>query len=126
MTRIIIPGKLPGWNEYSNKERSSKYAAAETKRDIENRIVDCVLQCADRAVYDGPVVISFRWAEPDKRRDKDNIASAKKFIIDALQKAGTLKGDGWKHIEGFEDWFSVNADEPHVRVDIYTLAEWLA
>ena len=43
--------------------------------------------------------------EQTKRRDKDNVAFAKKFILDALQKSGVLKNDNNKYILGFQDEF---------------------
>ena len=39
--------------------------------------------------------IVFRWIEPNRRRDKDNVAFAKKFILDSLQEVGIIKNDGW-------------------------------
>lgn len=65
-----------------------------------------------------PVSLKFSWFEPNKKRDKDNIASAKKFILDALVKCNILKNDGWKEIESFEDVFFIDKDNPRVEVDI--------
>lgn len=39
--------------------------------------------------------------------DIDNIASAKKFILDALQECGILEGDGQKQLVGFSDRFVI-------------------
>ena len=51
----------------------------------------------------GPVRLNFIWYEKTKRRDPDNVASAKKFILDALQKQGILPNDSRKYIYGFSD-----------------------
>lgn len=46
--------------------------------------------------------------EPNRRRDPSNFsAGAQKIIEDALQAAGRLEGDGWKHIGGFSHWWAV-------------------
>ena len=55
------------------------------------------------------------WA---RRRDKDNIAFAKKFIQDALVKEKVLKNDGWAQIESWTDAFAVEAQHPRVEVEI--------
>ena len=65
--------------------------------------------------------ILFRWIEKDKRRDKDNISFAKKFILDALQEADILRNDGWGEIIGFSDTFAVDKANP--RVEVYLLTE---
>ena len=64
------------------------------------------------------VDVDFIWYESDRMRDKDNISSAKKYILDALQKAGTLQGDGWKHINDFTDKFIVDKTNPRVEVTL--------
>ncbi len=62
--------------------------------------------------------IEFQWNERGKKRDPDNIACGKKFILDALVKSGILKGDGWKQIQGFHDTFMVNKRQEGVGVII--------
>ena len=61
----------------------------------------------------------FSWYEKNQRRDKDNIAFAKKFILDALQEMKILKNDGWAEVAGFEDRFYVDKHNPRVEVEIY-------
>lgn len=45
----------------------------------------------------------FEWHERTKKRDADNIASTKKFILDALVKNGVLEDDSRKYVKGFYD-----------------------
>ena len=52
------------------------------------------------------VTIHFHWIEENKRRDYDNIAFAKKFILDALVKSGKLEDDNRKCVTGFTDTFA--------------------
>lgn len=66
----------------------------------------------------------FHWIEKDRRRDKDNIAMAKKFILDSLQEWGVLENDGWKQVLGFIDLFSVNKTNPRVEVYLLTPEEF--
>ncbi len=63
---------------------------------------------ASRLRVKTPVFMRYVWIEPNKKRDKDNISSfGRKVIQDALVKGGFLPGDGWQHIEGFSDSFEV-------------------
>ena len=110
---LWIPGRLPGLNEVINQNRGNKFAGAKTKKDLTNSIAilaKAQLQPCDRAHF------IFNWVEINKKRDPDNIASAKKFIFDGLVLAGILKNDGWKQVEGFEDLFSVDKETHGVRV----------
>lgn len=56
-------------------------------------------------IFDKPIRIHFHWIEENKRRDYDNIAFAKKFILDSLQKNGKLPNDNRKWVKGFSDDF---------------------
>ena len=59
----------------------------------------------------------FTWTEPNRRRDCDNIASAKKFILDALVKMRVLENDTQKYVVGFYDIFEIGK-EHSVRVEL--------
>lgn len=59
----------------------------------------------DLPVFENPIIIHFLWIEENKRRDYDNVAFAKKFILDAMQEQGKLKNDDRKHVVGFSDEF---------------------
>lgn len=65
-----------------------------------------------------PVTIRFRWIEKNSRRDMDNIAFAKKFILDALVKKGVLPDDGWKWVKGFRDEFEIDKGNPRIEVEL--------
>ena len=66
-----------------------------------------------------PVTVSFTWVEPDMRRDKDNISSAKKYVLDALVECGVVPDDNWKCIAGnLPDQYKVNKANPRVIVEL--------
>ena len=66
-----------------------------------------------------PVEMHYCWYEPNKRRDKDNISSfGRKVIQDALVQCGVLKDDGWKYVVGFSDRFEVDKNNPRIEVKI--------
>ncbi len=115
--KLVITGKLPGLNEYIAACRANRYAGAEMKRDAEEIILWEIVRQLKGKTYEA-VTIIFHWHEPNKKRDKDNIAFAKKFVLDALQTAGTLAGDGWGQVLGFADKFYIDKQNPRVEVEI--------
>jgi len=115
---LTIPGQLPGLNEYIAAERANRYKAAAMKRDAERVIGLCARSQLRGIHFTAPVTMRYTWYEPNKRRDKDNIAFARKFIQDALVAAAVLQGDGWACIRGFSDSFEVDRENPRVEVVI--------
>lgn len=59
----------------------------------------------------------FEWHERTQKRDADNIASAKKFILDALVKSGVLEDDSRKYVKGFYDTI-IDDKEDFVKVEL--------
>lgn len=97
-----IPMKLPSLNEYVNICRTNPYKASKFKKDIEDEIGFYIKELPR---FENPVVIHFHWIEGNKKRDLDNIAYAKKHILDALVKFGKLKDDNRKCVSAFTDNF---------------------
>jgi len=117
MVKIIIPGELTDLNEYIRQERGNKYVAAKTKL----RETDYVALIANNHKVEpviGRVKVHFTWFCKNMMKDPDNIAFAKKYILDGLVVAGILQGDGWKHIGGFSDGFEVDKENPRVEIEI--------
>lgn len=56
-----------------------------------------------------PIKIHFHWIEGNKKRDLDNIAFAKKFILDAMVKYGKLSDDNRRYVTAFTDTFEYGA-----------------
>jgi len=115
--KFVIPGRLPGLNEYIEAERTNRYRAAKLKREAEELVMLCAKTGLRGWKAKGPVMMYYLWVEKDRRRDKDNIAGyGRKVIQDALVKAKTLQGDGWAHIVGFTDDFAVDKKNPRIEV----------
>lgn len=103
MIKFTIPYRLPGLNDYTKENRRNKYGGNKVKQETEESIM-WILKSVKTQI-DKPVRIKFTWYEETKRRDKDNVAFAKKFILDALQKSGILKNDNNQYVLGFQDEF---------------------
>lgn len=121
--RLVIPGMLPGLNEYINAERRNKYQAASMKKQAEHLVITLCRSQLKGVHIDKPVFIRYKWIEKNRRRDKSNIAFAKKFLEDGLIKAGVLDNDGWNNIVGFADEFDVDAKHPRIIVTIQEVSE---
>lgn len=115
---LTITGRLPGLNDIIDANRSSKYQASNQKKDVEGMICWYIREQLKGVKIDKPVKLTHYWYEATKRRDKDNIVAAKKFIWDSLVRAGILKNDGWKEIEDFKDYVLVDEVNPRVVVEI--------
>lgn len=98
-----ISMKLPSLNEYVNVCRTNPYKASKFKKNLEEDI-GMFIERLPR--FERPVRIHFHWIEGNKRRDLDNVAFAKKFILDSMVKHGKLKDDNRKCVIGFIDTFS--------------------
>ena len=117
ISRFTIPGRFPSLNDYISAERSQRGYAASMKKKETKRAADAAHGVP---TFSDPVIVSFKWVEPNARRDIDNVAFAHKFILDGLVDAGVLKGDSRKYVVGLEDDFTeVDPDNPRVIVTIY-------
>jgi hypothetical protein len=112
---ITIFGEFTDLNTYINAERTNRFKAAKIKKDNTKL-------CAWQTVGLPPITtnynkIIFYWYVSNTRKDPDNIAFAKKYILDGLVDAKVLRNDRWKQISGFEDKFYVDKVKPRVEVE---------
>lgn len=102
--KLILNTSFPTLNEYIKLERTNKYIAANLKKVTTNKV--CYLAREQNfkvglKKYD----VNFTWCKHNNRIDHDNIAFAKKFILDGLKCAGSIKDDSPKYIRNFTDTF---------------------
>jgi Holliday junction resolvase RusA-like endonuclease len=105
--RAEIRLKLPSCNTYINECRRNRFAGAKLKSQTETAIMYYI---QDLPRFEKPVKIHFHWIEENKRRDLDNCCFAKKFILDAMVKAGKLRDDNRKLVTAFTDTFSYDKE----------------
>ena len=114
---LTISGTLNNLNDYIAAERTNRHKGAKMKADNGNIVAVAIRKCLKGVRIEKPVFMEYLWVEPNKRRDKDNISSfGRKVIQDALVDAGVLKDDGWKHVVGFSDRFEVDKSNPRIEV----------
>ena len=100
---FIINARLPSLNELIAANRQGYQAGARLKRDIQTAITRTITDAKLKPVT-MPCIVHMTFEEATKRRDTDNVESAKKFILDALVNTGILQGDGPRHVVGCPSW----------------------
>ena len=107
--------RFPTLNEYIDCERGSTIAAAAMKKNCTEQVKE---QCLSQQIQpvNGKVDLLFEW-HSSTRHDPDNVAFAKKFILDGLQLAGVLENDNRKFIGIMADEI-IQDDENYVILHI--------
>ena len=114
---LTIPGKLHNLNDYISAERSNRYVGAQMKKADQSIIIHYAKKQLRGISIEKPVFMEYTWYEARRQRDKDNISSfGRKVIQDGLVMAHVLRGDGWEHIEGFSDRFEVDRKNPRIEI----------
>ncbi|NJL77070.1 MAG: hypothetical protein HC892_20715 [Saprospiraceae bacterium] len=103
--KITLDGRLPSLNEYIKSLNSHRQNGAKMKRDVEECISWQLVNQIRGIELTPPLRMCFTWIEASNKRDLDNIAFAKKFILDAMVGIGFLKNDNRKNMRGFQDDF---------------------
>lgn len=117
MAVMVIPGRMPGLNDYVRAERANRYMASSMKKQQTERAgVAAVEQGMPK--FPGRVEIAFTWVEENRRRDMDNVAFAKKFILDGLVRAGVIKDDTPRYIGSLTDRFAYDSRHPRIEVEV--------
>lgn len=114
--KLFIPGPLPTLNTMIAAMNANRHKGNALKKQW-TEVVAWEAKRQKIAPATKSVTLHFTWHEKHNRRDKDNIAAAKKYVLDGLVLAGVLADDGWKHVEGFTDRFTVSTT-PGVLVEI--------
>lgn len=124
MINFIINQRLPSLNDYIGKCRQNKYLANNFKNDIDDICRYSMLRNKSelREYCKEPVIIWIIWHERTKRRDLDNIFSASKYILDAMQKINVLVNDNYKYVKGIYNSICYSRQD-FVEVQIFRLDE---
>lgn len=118
--RLWVPGQLPGTNDLVKAAKGfggRGYGYAKIKRQWSDTVVLLARAAKLRPVQRAR--FRFTWCEAKRNRDPDNFtAGGRKVILDGLVCAGVLPGDGWAHVEGWQDTWEVGA-KPGVLVELF-------
>ena len=113
---LIIPGQLPGLNDFAGKKTRWTYAG------LKNVAQASVLAAIRRGrLKPMPHALVYcHWIEPNTRRDPDNICVGLKFILDTLVATHIIPGDGWSEILSIAHQFSVDKAHPRIEITLET------
>lgn len=117
MTKLIIKGELTDLNKYIFAERSNRFVGASIKKKNTELVEQEILIQRLKPITE-PVSIHITWYVKNGRKDPDNVAFAKKFILDGLVKMGVLQNDTMKEIKSFQDTFIVDKENPRIECSI--------
>lgn len=119
MPHFTIYGRFGTYNDYIGACRNSAFEGAKMKNRDENLVMWNLSDIVVHEIHFNKVILHFRFFEPNKKRDKDNIfAYAAKIVLDALVHLQIIENDGWKNVENFTHDFFVDADTPRIEVYI--------
>lgn len=115
--KFTIPGEMHTLNEYVASISHNRYAGGAMKKAETERVF---WACREYklTVRTKPVYITFKWYMKNHKKDIDNVAFAKKFILDGMVQAGVLYNDTQEWVKGFTDEFFVDKDNPRVEVSV--------
>lgn len=117
--KIEIPFKLPSLNDYIRICNRNRFEGNNFKKGVENDIIWAIKSSKTPAI-EKPVKIKYIWIEKNRKRDIDNVSSAKKYILDALQRAKILINDSPKYVTAHKDEFKYdknNGDRVIIEIE---------
>ena len=126
--KMVFKGEFPTLNEVIRDTKKHWYRYSKGKKDhtkvVRIKALEDYLPIL-QSDYDGtivyPIGLQFDWYRKNKRTDPDNVAFAKKYILDGLQEADIIGNDNWAIIQGFRDSFYIDKKNPRVEVSIYKI-----
>lgn len=113
---FTIPFKLPSLNDYINACRTHPQVGAKMKKDIE-RDIGWMIKKSKLQKVQNACIVCMTFIEGNRKRDVDNVESAKKYILDALVSNGILQGDSPKWVVAAPS-FTVYDKAPKVIVEL--------
>lgn len=113
--KIIIPGRLPGYNELTQGHWRKCHRI---KTDAMDTVIVCVRAASAKPV-EGMATVTIKCYEPNLKRDPSNVrAGAEKVILDALQNCGIIRNDNWRWLEDAPTTVKLDRQRPRVEIEV--------
>lgn len=101
---FYITSRLPTLNEIINLERANKFAAASLKKKYTDICCNFAMLLKNIINPDILYDLHIHYQVENNKTDADNIYSGgSKVILDGMQKAGIINGDGRKYIRNINN-----------------------
>ena len=114
-----IRGEFTDLNRYIKSINLNRFIGAQIKKDETERVYIEILSQGIKRITKYPVTVEISWYSKNRRKDIDNIAFAKKFILDGLVMAKVLEDDSQKFVGSLKDNFYTDKENPRVEIKIY-------
>lgn len=118
---LNIQGTMPGLNDFLAAVNRHRLMGNKMKQEQTERVAWAAK--SQLPVFTRKINLTIVYREATRKRDKDNIAFAKKFILDGLVAAGRIPNDTWAWIGDWSEGFVVDAKDPGITVIINEVKE---
>lgn len=114
---MVIEGRMPSLNDYVRAVNANRFKGNAMKQECTS-LAAWAAKAARMPRFARPVTVRFTWVEGNRRRDIDNVAFAKKFVLDGLVQAGVIGNDTPQYVTGFEDRFAYDGRHPRIIMEV--------
>jgi hypothetical protein len=118
---LNIQGTMPGLNDFLAAVNKHRLLGNKMKQEQTERVAWAAK--TQLPVFTRQINLTFVYREANHKRDKDNIAFAKKFILDGLVMAGRIPNDTWAWVADWSEAFVVEPKNPGITVIINEVKE---
>lgn len=119
VNKFVIPKELTDLNTFIKHTNINFIVGNQTKRKNTDIATIAVLQAKLKPITEYPVHVEFNWHSSNQKKDIDNVAFAKKFILDGMVEAKFIENDSRKFVSSFSDNFYIDKDNPRIEVVVY-------
>ncbi len=116
--KLTIDREMCDLNTFIKALNAHYHAGNNIKQQETDYVYLMALKQKIKPITQYPVVVNFEWYCANERKDIDNVAFAKKFILDGLVRAGVLVNDSRRYVIGFTDRFLIDKEQPRVEITI--------
>lgn len=120
MDKIVIPLQgIPSLNEHDKANRGNKFGGARMKKKATYLCETYIKKAMNQGfeLEGAPSSFKFSWYVKNRRKDKDNISFAKKYIFDGMVQAGLIDNDGWHEVGNWIEEFHVDKENERVEIE---------
>lgn len=114
---FTIPGRLPGLNEMNWQDRCGYRRGSKFKKQMTYQVAQWAM-VGRVPQYHCPVQVHICFYEPNRRRDRDNIKGAVKYIMDGLKLRGVIVNDNQRWVTQQTEEILLDKDRPRIEVTI--------
>ena len=124
MALLTIDGALPSLNQVTWKNRAHWSTGYKYKRGIEMSIAGHIW-AQNIPQFKCQAYIKIKWIEKNQRRDRDNVQSATKFILDALVKTERIVNDNRYWLQQLDN-ATIVVDKERPRIEVWISDAWIS